>query len=65
VFLNRFLFIVENEGPMITAEAKYCDKQNYSYCDENCIRNCPRKYGPKAIGFCTYNPPACICRFPC
>ncbi|WVZ02676.1 hypothetical protein V8G54_023482 [Vigna mungo] len=55
----------QNEGPMMLAEGKTCDFQLYTFCDQNCIKDCPAIFGEKAIGVCTFNPPSCICRRPC
>jgi len=60
-----FLVVAENEGPMKVAEAKFCDVELYNYCDHSCYTDCPKKYGPKAVGMCNFNPQKCICRRPC
>ncbi|KAK7342971.1 hypothetical protein VNO80_25930 [Phaseolus coccineus] len=56
---------IESEGPMKVAEGKICDEKLYDYCDENCYTDCPNKFGARAIGLCSYNPEACICRRQC
>jgi len=67
VFLNKFLFVAENEGPMKVAEGKICDVKLYDYCEENCFNDCPRKYSNFAVGVCNYDvkPPVCMCRMHC
>ncbi|QCD85826.1 hypothetical protein DEO72_LG3g347 [Vigna unguiculata] len=56
---------IENEGPVKVAEGKLCDVQLYDYCDEDCYRDCPKRYGARAIGMCNYHRLVCICRRQC
>ena len=64
-FLHKFLFVAETEGPMKLVEGKICDLKLYNYCDEDCSTDCPKMFGPNAIGFCNFNPQVCICRRQC
>ncbi|ESW05147.1 hypothetical protein PHAVU_011G156000 [Phaseolus vulgaris] len=56
---------IESEGPMKVIEGKICDVELYDYCDENCYTDCPNIFGKRAIGFCNFDPQACICRRQC
>jgi len=49
---------------MKLAEGTVCEIKLYDYyCDDHCMGDCHKIYGPKSQGYC--NGRACMCRKPC